>query len=114
MGLEMKTPENSENSLRNRKKKENVQEKSEQSLKNSSKSSEKMETEEVEKVEQENEILNIKKKIESKSLHDLKAENAEDNSNFKIRFELDPMSIALFTIAIVTRFFKLSEPRNVV
>ena len=110
----MKTPEDSENSLRNRKKKENVQEKSEQSVKNSSKSSEKMETEAAKKVEQENEILNIKKKTESKSHQDLKSEDAEGNSNFRIRLEIDPMSIALFTIAIVTRFFKLSEPRNVV
>lgn len=107
----MKTPENSENSLRTRKRKENVQEKSEQSVKNSSKSSEKTETESGRKVErEENENLKIKEKIESESPQ----APTDNKSSFRLKLELDPMSIALFILAIVTRFFRLSEPRNVV
>jgi predicted PilT family ATPase len=110
MGLEMKTPENCENSLRNRKKKENGSEKSEKS---SQKSTEKVENEKVEQFQEE-----VKEKTERKSLN--KKENDSNGQfvvgekNFRIRFELDPMSIALFTLAVVTRFFRLAEPRNVV
>lgn len=123
MGFEMKTQENSENSFRNRKKKENTQEKSEQSLKNSSKSSEKTETESAKKVFQEensreNGDVKTKREVEAKCLQEDSSEaltREEGNSSvFRIRLELDPMSIALFLLAIVTRFFKLSEPRNVV
>lgn len=115
MGLEMKNPENCENSVRNRKKKENVPEKSEISVKNSSsKSSEKMEIEQVKKLGQD-EVSEVESKSESKSQHhnDV-AKVTIKESSFKIRLEFDPMSIALFTLAIVTRFFRLSEPRNVV
>lgn len=110
----MKNPENSENSLRNRKKKEDVQEKSEISVKNSSsKSSEKMEAEQSRKLAQD-EVSEVGKS-DSKSQQrneDIKVVVRE--RSFRIRLEFDPMSIALFTLAIVTRFFRLSEPRNVV
>lgn len=118
MGTEMKTPESGDSSLRNRKKKENVQEKCEQSIANPLKSSEeKMEADPSKKVEQQQEkILKFKSKSESKSQIDRGSSEgvSESNSNFRLRLEFDPMSIALFTLAIVTRFFKLSEPRNVV
>lgn len=113
MGTEMKSPESCESSLRNRKKKENVQEKS---GKNSSKSSEKMEIEGSVKMEQQGEDsnLNFMQQSESKSRYDLETTERAPEKNFLIRLELDPMSIALFTLAVVTRFFRLSEPRNVV
>jgi HD-GYP domain-containing protein (c-di-GMP phosphodiesterase class II) len=113
MGLEMKTPENCENSLRNRKKKENVEEKSEKSVKNSM---EKVESEKVEQPQEEN--LKVKENTERKSPNekenDTNGQFVGGDKNFRIRVEFDPMSIALFTLAVVTRFFKLSEPRNVV
>lgn len=113
----MKIPENSETSLRNRKKKENVPEKSEKSVKNSSKSSEKMkECSEVPDV-----LNGVKEpvKFEEEIKHkgdtsDQVSSAKRSDENFRIRIEFDPMSIALFTLAIVTRFFKLSEPRNIV
>lgn len=114
MGTEMKSPESCESSLRNRKKKENVQEKS---VKNSSKSSEKMEIEGSVKMEQqqgEDLNSNFMQQSESKSRNDLETTERAPEKNFRIRLELDPMSIALFTLAVVTRFFRLSEPRNVV
>lgn len=113
----MKSPENCDSTLRNRKKKENVEEKSEKSVKNSSKTSEKMETDDLKKVEQQQkEVLKIKLKSESKSpSEDSTTEQiAQSDSNFRIKLEFDPMSIALLMLAIITRFFKLSEPRNVV
>lgn len=109
----MKKPENCENSLRNRKKKENVADKSE---KNSNKTDEV----EREKVEQsQGEILKIKQETERKvqkeqESHLSNVQYEEKYKNFRIRIEFDPISIALLTLAIVTRFFRLSEPRNVV
>lgn len=117
MGTEMKTPENCESSLRSRKKKENVQEKSEQSVKSSSSTSEKMEADSLKKIEQQHEKnLKFKPESDSKSRNDQESseEVAASNRNFRLKLEFDPMSIVLFTLAIVTRFFKLSEPRNVV
>lgn len=118
MGAEMKTLENCDSSLRNRKKKENVVEKSEKSVKNLYKTSEKMETEVSSKMEQQQQekMLNNKLKTDSKSQSDDSTTEllASNDSNFRIKLEFDPMSIALLTLAIITRFFKLSEPRNVV
>lgn len=109
----MKTPENCESSLRNRKKKENVQEKVQQSVTNLSKSSEKMEDDPSNQVEQQREkSLKFKSESESKSEDD--QGTVESFKSFRLKLEFDPMSIALFTLAIVTRFYKLSEPRNVV
>lgn len=120
MGTEMKTPENCDSSLRNRKKKENVAEKSEKSVKNLCKTSEKMETDVSSKMEQQQEekFLNNKLKSDLKSQSDdsttTSEQFAQSDSSFRIRLEFDPMSIALLTLAIISRFFKLSEPRNVV
>lgn len=109
----MKTPESCENSVRNRKKKENGPEKSEKCVKNSSKSSEKMEVDPAEvatkKVEQmADESLKVKERI------DVCEEGSRAEDNFRIKFQIDPMSLALFALAIVTRFYRLAEPRNVV
>lgn len=98
----MKTPESCENSVRNRKRRENVPERS---VKNSSKSSES----EVEQPQEEN--LKIKDPTEKPSR--VEEKNVEER-NFRLKLEFDPMSIVLFTLAVVTRFHKLSEPRNVV
>jgi hypothetical protein len=106
MGTEMKTPENSDNTLRNRKRKENVSEKCDKSVNNSSKSTEKMEAKSS--VEEEKMELKVDK---------VKAQAQEtqiSKETFRIRLEFDPMSIALFALALVTRFYRLAEPRNVV
>lgn len=111
----MKTPEDCGNSLRNRKQKKNVQETSEEKVKNLFEFAEDCGS--LKKID---ETLRtnfpIKKPTEMRSeIH--KSSNTNDitdNRNFTIKIEFDPMSIALFTIAIVTRFFRLSEPRNVV
>lgn len=95
MGTEMKSPENSETSVRNRKKKEITTEKCEKSAKVTSKEAE---IDDVTKPER----------------PDLKMDEQIRASSFKLRLEFDPMSIALFTLAVATRFFRLSEPRNVV
>jgi hypothetical protein len=112
MGTEMKSPENCENTVRNRKKKENVQDKS---VKSSPKSTEDESVKEVDhkKIPQE-ENLKIKQQNESNMKTQISNESLGAERNFRIRLEFDPMSIALFTLAIVTRFFRLSEPRNVV
>lgn len=111
----MKSPENCDTSLRSRKRKESAAEKS---VKNVSKTSEKMETDVTSKVEQQQQQqqeknLNIKYKSESEDSTTTEQFPSSDR-NFRIRLEFDPMSIALLTLAIITRFFKLSEPRNVV
>jgi hypothetical protein len=95
MGTEMKTPENSENLLRNRKKK----------VKSVEKSSEN-------EVNDENDDKKDKKKIVNETNLNFKV--IEKSENFVFRLEFDPMSIALLAIALATRFFRLSEPRNVV
>lgn len=102
MGTEIKTPESGESSLRNRKRKENV------SVKNSPKSS---------KTEDEEDDL---KEVEQPLEENLKAEQPTRDqpivaaANFRLRLEFDPMSIVLLTLALITRFYRLSEPRNVV
>lgn len=109
----MKSPESCESSIRNRKKKDGP-EKSEKSAKNSSKSSEKMEDipNEVDERSQSDESLKFNGK--SDSTDQGSAVEGHQHQNFRVRLEIDPMSIALFILAIVTRFYRLSEPRNVV
>lgn len=94
MGTEMKTPENCENLLRNRKKK----------VKSLEKSTEAEIDDEVKekKVEKDSNETNFNFKVIEKS------------QNFALRLEFDPMSMALLAFALATRFFRLSEPRNVV
>jgi hypothetical protein len=95
MGTEMKTPESEESSLRNRKKKEIPAEKCEKSAKTPSK-------------------VATEEKTEGK-VSQVKAQDDEvPNDTFRFRLEFDPMSIALFALALATRFFRLAEPRNVV
>lgn len=110
----MKSPESCENSLRNRKKKENVVEKSEKSAKNPPKSSEKMEDipKEVEERSSSDESLKFIAKSDSANQGSVATSHRQEN--FRIRLEFDPMTITLFALAVVTRFFRLSEPRNVV
>ena len=113
MGLEMKKPENCENSLRNRKNKENVGDKSEKI----SKIADEVERQKVEHSQRE--ILKTKEETDRKvqkeqGTHLSNVQFEEGDKNFRIRIEFDPISIALLTLAIVTRFFRLSEPRNVV
>lgn len=70
---------------------------------------------ESEKVEQEN--LKVTEKTDRKvSVEKETTTNGqfEGDKNFRIKLEFDPMSIALFALAVVTRFYKLSEPKNVV
>lgn len=110
----MKSPESCESSLRNRKKKENVSEKSEKSAKNPSKSSEKMEDIPKEVDERSSSDEKLKFIGESDSTDRGSGVESHRNENFRIRLEIDPMSIALFALAIVTRFYRLAEPRNVV
>lgn len=99
MGTEIKTPESGESSLRNRKRKENV------SVKNSSKTE-----------DEEDDLKEVEQPLEE----DLKAEQPTRDqpivaaANFRLRLEFDPMSIVLLTLALITRFYRLSEPRNVV
>ena len=56
----------------------------------------------------------VKKNGDKVNILTTENKDARSYENFRIRIELDPMSIALFTLAVVTRFFRLSEPRNVV
>lgn len=113
----MKAPENCENIIRNRKQKSAQVESSEKTVKVQTKITEQI-TENKEDLKKSKEL---KKAAENpKSDERLIQEESEaatnDNSisNFTIKIEFDPMSIALFTLAIVTRFFRLSEPRNIV
>lgn len=110
----MKSPESCESSLRNRKKKENVVEKSEKSAKNPPKSSEKMEDIPKEVDERSSSDESLKLIGKSDSTDQGSCATSHRHGNFRIRLEFDPMSLTLFALAIVTRFFRLSEPRNVV
>lgn len=110
----MKSPESCESSLRNRKKKENVVEKSEKSAKNPPKSSEKMEDIPKEVDERSSSDESLKLIGKSDSTDQGSSATSHRHGNFRIRLEFDPMSLTLFALAIVTRFFRLSEPRNVV
>lgn len=98
MGTEMKTPENSENILRNRKKKVKIIEKSSENEVNN---------EDYDDKKEKKRIL-----VNEETNHNFKV--IDKNENFVFRLEFDPMSIALLAIALATRFFRLSEPRNVV
>ncbi|CRK93645.1 CLUMA_CG007174, isoform A [Clunio marinus] len=103
MGTEIKSQENCENSLRNRKKKEALTQNN--VLKSSEKSEVKPQNESKGKVENQQQIESTTKP----QIHE-----ERNDKSFRIRLEFDPMSVVLFTLAIITRFFKLSEPRNVV
>lgn len=82
----------------------------EKSVKNSSKLLEAESTQEVERP-----LEGDLKATELKSPEGNQKVNEPDgDGSFRFRLEFDPMSIALFTLAIVTRFFRLSEPKNVV
>lgn len=120
MGTELKTPENCENTLRNRKQKNTQNENSEKSLKDKVKHVEKVI---AEKSNQQNkdEIAKIQSNSTMRSTEDEKQQQIPQKSllpqeavNFIIKIEFDPMSIALFILALATRFFRLSEPKNVV
>lgn len=102
MGTEMKTPESGEGSLRNRKRKENV------SVKSSMKSEKLVEEDKMEVEQPKVDELKVPRVVA-----DAPTTTATDTS-FRIRLEFDPMSIVLLSLALVTRFFRLSEPNNVV
>ncbi|XP_070496483.1 protein O-mannosyltransferase 1 [Chironomus tepperi] len=116
MGTEMKAPENCENIVRNRKQKSAQVEHSEKTAKVQTNGTEQIENKEDIKKSKE-----LKKTSENPKSNERLIQqesevttNDKSNSNFVIKIEFDPMSIALFTLAIVTRFFRLSEPRNIV
>lgn len=112
MGTEMKAPESSENVLRNRKQKSAPAESVEKTVKN-----DQNESVALKKNDNKMDKMKIKEEDEKKSNKKLandKLIQTESEQNFTIKIEFDPMSIALFALAIITRFFRLSEPKNVV
>jgi hypothetical protein len=113
MGSELKTIENCENVLRNRKQKNQQNENVEKHSKEKSKQSEKVSTEKSEAAvtNENNKIAKIKSETPIGAPEEVVS---QESTKFTIKIEFDPMSIALFTLAIATRFFRLSEPRNVV
>jgi len=112
----MKAPENCENIVRNRKQKSSHVEHSEKSAKVQAKITEQIENKEELKKSKELEKVVESPKSDEKLIQQESEVTTNDNSisNFTIKIEFDPMSIALFTLAIVTRFFRLAEPRNIV
>jgi predicted nuclease with TOPRIM domain len=116
MGSELKTIENCENVLRNRKQKNTQNENAEKPSKEKSKQSEKVFTEKSEVVatNENNKIAKIKSETSNEMPEVQKQISTQQHTKFTIKIEFDPMSIALFMLAIATRFFRLSEPRNVV
>jgi hypothetical protein len=115
MGTEIKTPENCENALRNRKQSRTVCDTSEK-LQKPQKTRENINDEEFPSKSKKNlaEFKEEKKKPLEPQKNDKFKNETEKNKNFTIKLEFDPMSIVLFTMAICTRFFRISEPRNVV
>lgn len=117
MGSELKALENCENIIRNRKQKTNHKDEGEKLTKvkkqTNSEKSEPQQKDEIAKIDskppsgspetEKQELLNTRQQI-----------SPRESIKFTIKIEFDPMSIALFTLAIATRFFRLSEPRNVV
>jgi hypothetical protein len=105
MGIEMKVPESCENVVRNRKQKTVVVDGGEKRPKSDIEVRERVEPEKSEKSDTQKEEKPERVLQESSEPH---------HENFTIKIEFDPMSIALFALATVTRFFRLAEPRNVV
>lgn len=113
MGTELKTPENCENNLRNRKQKNTQNENSEKSPKDKLKqkdTAEQQNKDEIAKTESKSSMGSIEKQQQIPEKNILPNEAV----NFIIKIEFDPMSIALLILALATRFFRLSEPKNVV
>lgn len=117
MGTELKAPESGENIIRNRKQKATHKDDTEKLTKvKKQTNSEKLDH------QQNDEIAKIDSQPSSGSVETEKQKllstrqqiPPRETVKFTIKIEFDPMSIALFTLAIVTRFFRLSEPRNVV
>lgn len=117
MGSELKALENCENIIRNRKQKATHKDETEKLTK----VKKQINLEKSDKKE-EDEIAKIDSKPSSRSTETEKQEllstrqqiSPRETIKFTIKIEFDPMSIALFTLALITRFFRLSEPRNVV
>lgn len=102
MGTEIKTPESCETLLRNRKKKEK-----------------KVETEEPNPIEEDDDDLKIKLRNSTDENSWEKSESftvvqSSEGGNFSLKLEFDPMSVALLVFALLTRFYRLAEPRHVV
>lgn len=117
MGSELKALENCENIIRNRKQKVTHKDETEKLTKvkkqtNLEKSDHK-EKDEIAKIESKPTMGSDE--TEKRELLDTRQQiSPRETIKFTIKIEFDPMSIALFTLALVTRFFRLSEPRNVV
>jgi hypothetical protein len=117
MGSELKALENCENIIRNRKQKTTHKDEAEKLTK-----VKKQTNLEKSDHQQKDEIAKKDSKPSSGSTETEKQEllkgeqqiSPRESIKFTIKIEFDPMSIALFTLALVTRFFRLSEPRNVV
>jgi hypothetical protein len=106
-----KTKNSSEKSLRNRKKNKIVDE--EPILSKEDRGNE----QETNSEENSNGHIDDKPKIEKKNgiLPNFEVpEVDQDNETFKINVKFDLMSILLFILASATRFYKLSEPNNIV
>ena len=124
MGTETKVIENCENIIRNRNPKKILIKTSEISAKEKIKLVEQLKHKENDDKQEEATIKESElqetstkdtqshEKINEKELES--TTNNKSSSKFTIKVEFDLMSIALFTLAIITRFFRLSEPRNVV
>lgn len=122
MGTEIKPPENCENTLRNRNRKNTQNENSEKPSKDKLKQTEKVISEKSD-TQNKDEIAKIQSNFTLGSTENEKQQQQQipqknllpqEAVNFIIKIEFDPMSIALLILALATRFFRLSEPKNIV
>lgn len=116
MGTELKVVENCENIIRNRKQKASNKDEGEKLMKVKKQSVEKSEHQQKDEIaKNDSETSPRSTETEKQELSNIEHQIlSRESIKFTIKIEFDPMSIALFTLAILTRFFRLSEPRNVV
>lgn len=103
MGTKIETPESCETQLRNRKKKEKKVE---------SQTEESPPSDEDDLKKKLRNFTN-EKFVEKPDTSAFVVSNNE-GGHFTLRLEFDPMSVALLIVGLLTRFYRLAEPRNVV
>lgn len=119
MESEVITLKASETLVRNRKQKGNLVENVVKSVKKELKTPQQFDSKESKTVlpNLKPEIVECKPKSNtntSQESNEVKQQSIEHEKKFTINVQFDLMSVLLFALAIVTRFYKLSEPKNVV
>lgn len=118
MESEVVTLRTSETLVRNRKQKGNVVENVVKSVTKELKTPQQFDSKESNNLPKlKSQIVELKSKSTKNAPQEskeTKLQSIQDENKFTINVQFDLMSVVLFALAIATRFFKLSEPKNVV